>query len=70
MNILIETSIFGVVSTDGNSADGYYVYIYLYNSIPYKMLKSDRFFSMEILYLTIFSVDSCALQCIVTDRVL
>ena len=34
------------------------------------LLKPDRFFSMEILYLTILSVDSCALQCIVTDRVL
>ena len=34
------------------------------------LLKSDRFFSMEILYLTILSVNSCALQCIVTDCVL
>ena len=33
------------------------------------MLKSDRFFSMEILYLTILSLDSCILQVIVTDRV-
>ena len=33
------------------------------------MLKSDRFFSMEILYLTILSLDSCTLQVIVTDRV-
>ena len=29
MNILIETGIFGAVSTDGNSADEYYVYIYI-----------------------------------------
>ena len=33
------------------------------------MLKSDRFFSMEILYLTVLLVDSCTLQGIVTDRV-
>ena len=29
MNILIETGIFGAVSTDGNSSDDYYVYIYI-----------------------------------------
>ena len=30
MNILVETDTFGAVSTDINSADGYYVYIYIY----------------------------------------
>ena len=37
MNILVETVIFGAVSTDGNSAEGYYVYIYIYTSSPYTM---------------------------------
>ena len=37
MNILIETGIFGEVSTDGISSDGYDVYIYIYTSIPYTM---------------------------------
>ena len=30
MNILVETDTFGAVSTDINSADGYYLYIYIY----------------------------------------
>ena len=35
MNILVETGIFGTVSTYGNSADGYYGYIYIYTSSLY-----------------------------------
>ena len=34
---LVETRILGAVSIDGNSADGYYVYIYIYTSSPYTM---------------------------------
>ena len=30
MNILVETGIFGALSTDSNSSDGCYVYIYIY----------------------------------------
>ena len=37
MNILVETGIFGAVSTDSNYADGNDVYIYIYTSIPYTM---------------------------------
>ena len=37
MNNLVETGIFDAVSTDGNSADGYYGYIYIYTSIQYTM---------------------------------
>ena len=34
---LVEKGTFGAVSTDGNPADGYYVYIYIYTSSPHKM---------------------------------
>ena len=37
INILVETGNFGAVSTDGNSADKYYGYIYIYTSITNRM---------------------------------
>ena len=37
INILVEKGNFGAVSTDGNSADVYYGYIYIYTSITHTM---------------------------------